>query len=229
MRTLRMFGYGFLAVVLVLYLAAAGLDPLAVGIVLTLTLVGDTLISLWLTTERRPLRPAPRPRRRARPDARWRARLRVTSWLPLLILAGAIGVISPTGNEVGPFLAIEQAALSPDRPGRRRTATFAWYNLAATWRPRRAPSARVSSARPARSAGGARRCLPRDRRRLRGHRIALAAGFWRLGPRIEAPPRGPRPTASAVGSGSDRSKGVVAQLSACSRSTRSAAGSSRRA
>ena len=29
MRTLRMFGYGFLAVVLVLYLAAAGLDPLA--------------------------------------------------------------------------------------------------------------------------------------------------------------------------------------------------------
>ena len=32
MRTLRMFGYGFLAVVLVLYLAAAGLDPLAIGI-----------------------------------------------------------------------------------------------------------------------------------------------------------------------------------------------------
>ena len=45
-----MFGYGFLAVVLVLYLAAAGLDPLAIGIVLTLTLIGDTIISLWLTT-----------------------------------------------------------------------------------------------------------------------------------------------------------------------------------
>src|SRR4029079_2733799 len=39
MRTLRMFGYGFLAVVLVLYRAAVGLDPLAVGIVLTLTLI----------------------------------------------------------------------------------------------------------------------------------------------------------------------------------------------
>src|SRR4051794_41764373 len=50
MRTLRMFGYGFLAVVLVLYLAAAGLDPLAIGLVLTLTLIGDTIISLWLTT-----------------------------------------------------------------------------------------------------------------------------------------------------------------------------------
>ena len=45
-----MFGYGFLAVVLVLYLAALGLDPLTIGAILTLTLVGDTLISLWLTT-----------------------------------------------------------------------------------------------------------------------------------------------------------------------------------
>ena len=49
LRTLRMFGYGFLAVILVLYLAASGLDPLAIGIVLTLTLVGDTVVSLWLT------------------------------------------------------------------------------------------------------------------------------------------------------------------------------------
>jgi MFS family permease len=52
-----------------------------------------------------------------------------TDWLPLLILAGIVGVISPTGNEVGPFLAVEQAALTEVVPGRRRTATFAWYNL----------------------------------------------------------------------------------------------------
>src|ERR1044072_8262703 len=50
LRTARMFAYGFLAVVLVLYLAAVGLDPLAIGIVLPFTLLGDTLISLWLTT-----------------------------------------------------------------------------------------------------------------------------------------------------------------------------------
>ena len=36
LRTVRMFGYGFLAVVLVLYLDASGLDPLAIGAVLTL-------------------------------------------------------------------------------------------------------------------------------------------------------------------------------------------------
>ena len=66
MRTLRMFGYGFLAVVLVLYLAAIGLDPLAIGIVLTLTLIGDTHHLALADDERRPARPAPGADRRAR-------------------------------------------------------------------------------------------------------------------------------------------------------------------
>jgi MFS family permease len=38
-------------------------------------------------------------------------------------------VISPSGNEVGPFLSIEQAALSQLLPGEKRTQVFAWYNL----------------------------------------------------------------------------------------------------
>ena len=129
MRTLRMFGYGFLAVVLVLYLDALGLDALTIGLVLTLTLIGDTLVSLWLTTHA---------------DRIGRRRVLVvgavlmivaglafvlTDWVPLLILAATIGVLSPTGNEVGPFLAVEQAALSQTIPDVRRTATFAWYNL----------------------------------------------------------------------------------------------------
>jgi MFS family permease len=46
-----------------------------------------------------------------------------------LLAAATIGVISPTGNEVGPFLSIEQAALSQTVPGERRTEVFAWYNL----------------------------------------------------------------------------------------------------
>ena len=124
-----MFGYGFLAVVLVLYLVAAGIDALGVGIVLTLTLVGDALVSLWLTTHA---------------DRFGRRRVLVigsllmvgagavfasSDLLPILIVAGIVGVISPTGNEVGPFLAVEQAALTEVVADRRRTATFAWYNL----------------------------------------------------------------------------------------------------
>jgi len=125
-----MFGYGFLAVVLVLYLAALGLDSLTIGAILTLTLVGDTLISLWLTTN------ADRIGRRRVLIAGSLLMVgagvlfAITSWVPLLILAATIGVISPTGNEVGPFLAVEQAALSQATPDARRTPTFAWYNLA---------------------------------------------------------------------------------------------------
>src|SRR4029078_12943513 len=37
---------------------------------------------------------------------------------------------SPSGQEVGPFLPIEQAALSQAVPARARTEVFAWYTLA---------------------------------------------------------------------------------------------------
>jgi MFS family permease len=128
-RVLRMFSYGALAVVLVLYLVGLGLDALTIGAILTLSLIGDTIISLWLTTNA---------------DRLGRRRVLIagsvlmaiagiafaaTSVVALLILAATIGVISPTGNEVGPFLAVEQAALSETTPDARRTATFAWYNL----------------------------------------------------------------------------------------------------
>src|SRR5438128_1067977 len=52
-----------------------------------------------------------------------------TKNLLLLIIAGTIGVISPSGNEVGPFLSIEQAALSHVVSQRSRTEVFAWYAL----------------------------------------------------------------------------------------------------
>jgi len=214
MRTLRMFGYGFLAVVLVLYLAAAGLDPLAVGLVLTLTLVGDIVISLWLTTN------ADRFGRRRVLIAGSLLMLlagivfAATSWLPLLILAGAIGVVSPTGNEVGPFLAIEQAALTQTVPDRRRTPTFAWYNLAGY----------VATAAGALGAGIVSQALldggwaPVDAYRaiVIGYAVIgllLAAGFWMLDRAIEAPPREVRDDGIRRRLGLGRSRGIVGHLS----------------
>jgi MFS family permease len=47
----------------------------------------------------------------------------------MLLLAATIGVISPSGNEVGPFLSVEQAALSHVISDDRRTHVFGWYNL----------------------------------------------------------------------------------------------------
>jgi hypothetical protein len=46
-----------------------------------------------------------------------------------LVIAGTIGVVSPSGNEVGPFLSIEQAALAHVVSASTRTTAFAWYTL----------------------------------------------------------------------------------------------------
>jgi MFS family permease len=129
-RIVRMFGYGLLAVILALYLAQAGLSDAEIGLLLTLTLLGDALISLWITT---------------RADRVGRKRMliigsalmifagilfTITRNFYLLVLAAIIGVISPSGNEVGPFLAIEQSALAQALPDASRTQVFAWYQLA---------------------------------------------------------------------------------------------------
>ena len=129
-RSLRMFGYGFLAVVLVLYLDALGLTGGEVGILLALTLLGDAAISLWLTTHA---------------DRIGRRRVLIvgaglmlaaglvfaaTPIYLVLVVAATLGVISPSGNEVGPFLAVEQASLTQLVEPRQRTTFFARYQLA---------------------------------------------------------------------------------------------------
>jgi predicted MFS family arabinose efflux permease len=47
----------------------------------------------------------------------------------LLLIAATVGVISPSGNEIGPFLSVEQASLSQTVSSSQRTSVFAWYNL----------------------------------------------------------------------------------------------------
>ncbi len=132
-RTLRLFAYGFLSVILALYLAQVGLREAQIGLLLTCTLLGDAIISLWITT---------------RADRMGRRRMLILgaalmvlagiifafshSFIPLLI-AATIGVISPSGLEVGPFLSIEQAGLSQIVNAERRTHTFAWYNLSGSF------------------------------------------------------------------------------------------------
>src|SRR5438045_5862428 len=49
-RFTRLFAYGSLSVVLVFYLIGLGLSESQTGLLLTLTLAGDTIVSLYLTT-----------------------------------------------------------------------------------------------------------------------------------------------------------------------------------
>ena len=125
-----MFAYGLLSVVLVLYLSELGFNEVVIGGLLSLTLIGDSVISLIMTTTA---------------DRFGRGRILIfgaslmlfagtlfafTTSLPLLLIAAIVGVVSPSGHEVGPFLAVEQAALSQTVPDNRRTNIFGWYNLA---------------------------------------------------------------------------------------------------
>ena len=128
-RILRLFAYGFLSVILALYLSQLGLNEVSIGLLLTLTLLGDTVISLWITIN------ADRIGRKRMLIAGAMlmilaaALFAATRNYYLLLLAATIGVISPSGNEVGPFLSIEQASLTQLISDRKRTKIFAWYNL----------------------------------------------------------------------------------------------------
>ncbi len=132
-RIIRLFCYGFLSVVLALYLAQVGLREQQIGLLFTLTLAGDAGITLWLTTT------ADRFGRKRTLIAGALLMLGagvvfiLTREVALLMAAAIIGVISPSGNEIGPFLSVEQAALSQLLPGERRTHVFAWYNLAGSF------------------------------------------------------------------------------------------------
>lgn len=132
-RSTRLFCYGFLSVVLALYLAEIGFDETQIGLLFTLTLIGDAGITLWLTTSA---------------DRFGRKKtlilgsvlmagagliLVLTRNYVILILAAILGVISPADKDIGPFLSIEQSSLTHLVPNTNRTQVFAWYNLAGSF------------------------------------------------------------------------------------------------
>src|SRR5450759_601184 len=132
-RIVRLFCYGFLSLILALYLVQVGLTDQQIGLLFSLTLAGDAGVSLWLTTS------ADRFGRRRTLQIGALLMLGaglvfiLTNNIVLLMVAAIIGVMSPSGNEIGPFLSVEQAGLSQIIPGEKRTQVFAWYNLAGSF------------------------------------------------------------------------------------------------
>jgi MFS family permease len=214
-RSLRMFAYGALSVVLVLYLKALGLTEGQIGLLLTMTLLGDTVISLWITTA------ADRMGRRrmlilgALLMALVGGVFATTGSLVLLVIVATIGVLSPADKEVGPFLSIEQAALSQTVPDERRTAVFAWYNLVGS----------LAAALGALAGGFA--CRHFLRAGMTGADVyrpvvvaycvvglLLAVGFVGLSPAAESPGGTGNAPLRSSWLGLHRSRGVVLRLSA---------------
>lgn len=125
----RSLAYGFLSVILGLYLAAIGLSTTTIGWIFTAALAGGAMMTIGIT---------------AVADSFGRRRLLIlgaalmalAGWVfavsgnPILLTVAAIfGTISPSGKEVGPFLSIEQAILPQTTPDQHRTKIFSAYNL----------------------------------------------------------------------------------------------------
>ena len=212
-RIARMFGYGLLSVVLVLYLVALGISGVQVGLILTLTLLGDAAISLWLTTH------ADRVGRRRILLAGSALMLlagivfAVARDPLILLLAATIGVISPSGNEVGPFLAVEQASLSQTLPDSERTRIFGWYNLAGSLATATGALAAGVIAGTIQGVGAS--VVDSYRAIVVGYAlvgIGLALLFWRLSAAIEVPAAPAATIATRLGL--HRSRGIVLRLAA---------------
>ena len=125
----RSFAYGFLSVVLGLYLNAIGLTTTVIGWIFTAALAGGAVMTIVIT---------------AVADSLGRKMLLIlgailmaiagwvfavsNNWI-FLTIAAIFGTISPSGKEVGPFLSIEQAILPQTTEDQHRTAVFSAYNL----------------------------------------------------------------------------------------------------
>jgi len=207
----RLFAYGFLSVVLGLYLASLGMDAGAIGGVFTAALVGGAIMTVVLTQVADRLG-----RRRvlmvgAGLMAAAGAVFALTDNPVLLVGAAVLGAISPSGKEVGPFLSVEQAALPQTASDEQRTHVFAAYNIVGSL---------------AGALGALAAAVPDllGLAPVAGYRALIwayaAAGlvllvmFGRLSPVIEVAAVPASPTAPRPRFGIHRSRGVVAKLTA---------------
>ncbi|KAJ5736653.1 uncharacterized protein N7483_001778 [Penicillium malachiteum] len=131
-RFVRLFAYGGSTLILVSYLSAIGIPDDGIGLFMTLTLVGDVVISFFLTLFA---------------DAMGRKAVLSLGSLMMaasgivfalsgnywvLLAAAVFGVISPSGNEIGPFRAVEESTLAHLTPHELLSDVFAWYSLVGT-------------------------------------------------------------------------------------------------
>jgi MFS family permease len=210
-----MFGYGLLSVVLVLYLTALAWSATEIGLLLALTLFGDATVSLWLTTHA---------------DRFGRRRVLIlgaglmlvagvvfvaTPVYLVVLVAATIGVVSPSGNEVGPFLAVEQASLSQIVGDDRRTSIFARYQLTGSFATATGALAGGGLAQLAIGMGAS--AIDAYRLVILGYAVGgilLAILFSRVSPGVEVPTNLISDAAIRTRLGLHRSQRVVLRLSA---------------
>jgi len=132
-RVLRTFAYGYLAVILGLYLDRLGMGPVQVGLIFTSAIAGSAMMTVfWSLIADRYGR-----RRTVATMALLMAvggiAFAVASDFWWLLLGAFTGTISATSSEVGVFQTVEQAVLPQTAPDEKRTWLFSIYNMAANF------------------------------------------------------------------------------------------------
>jgi MFS family permease len=126
-RYFRLFAYGAVALIIALYFEELGFSDAQIGLFMTLTLLGDVFISLLLTLVADSLGRRKTLFLGAFAMAISGAVFALTSNYAALLAAAIVGVISPTGNEIGPFRAVEESTLAHLVPENQRSDVFTWY------------------------------------------------------------------------------------------------------
>jgi MFS family permease len=129
-KTARTFCYGFLGVLFPVYLAEHGMDARQIGVAVTLTLLASAAMTFAI---RRPAE-----RYGARAALLTQAGLIVISAIVflatqqpwLVVIAAMAGNLAVGTGETGPFLTLEQVAVTRATPRERLTTTLSLYNLA---------------------------------------------------------------------------------------------------
>jgi hypothetical protein len=128
-RALRSFAFGWLSVILALYLSERGFSAGAIGAVFTATMVEDALLTMALSTLAGRAGPA-RVMAATAPLLAVGGVLLATADDRFLLVAGAVlGTLSPNGQDAGPFAPMEQALLPGTVSRGPVVRVFGWYNL----------------------------------------------------------------------------------------------------
>lgn len=127
LRSLRMFTSGIPSLILALFFASLKFPDSRIGVFMTLTLLGDVLLSLLLTLVADKLGR----RRILFGGSVMMAFSGVTFALSenfwILLIAAVFGIISVTGADCGPFRAVEESILSGLTDETTRSDVLAWY------------------------------------------------------------------------------------------------------
>ena len=133
-RTIRTFAYGFLSIVLAVYLKLSGFDDTLIGLILTSTLINGVIFTLLATIYA---------------DRIGRKKILivyaglmsvsgliffVSNTYILLIISALVGTINVTGSETGSFLSLEQAILPQTiKDLKKRNIGYGIYNMIGTF------------------------------------------------------------------------------------------------